>query len=59
MKTGTKISFTRRNGETVRAKVVGEVAKKTGTWLSVQPLGDTGKPFGKPVSIRPSQAAKV
>lgn len=58
MKPGTKISFTRRNGETVRAKVIESVTKATGAWLSVQPLNDTGKPFGKPVSIRPSQAQK-
>lgn len=59
MKIGTKITTKRRSGEVVRAKVTGEKTGTTGSWLIVQPLGDTGKPFGKTMTIRPSQATKA
>lgn len=59
MKDGTKISFTRRNGEIARGKVVKTENGKTGDWLHIDTFDEKGKPTGKIAKIRPTQATKV
>ena len=59
MKIGTKVSFTRKNGESVRGKVINVVNAGKGDWLHVDVFGSNDKPTGKVTKIRPSQATKV
>lgn len=59
LKAGDKITWTRRNGEVARGKVVRIENNGKGDWLTAVMLGENGKTNGMIAKMRPSQATRV